>query len=225
MPSSSLAIMPTQKIEDESILAHFSDGLLMQFSKSATIINGFDEPEGVYLIKKGFVKAYSLSGSGHSKLLLIHEAGEFIPLPWALDGAHTTGLSYEAMTDVTALRVPKDKLRAAMGDNAWLSQEILKQTVNIITVYTQRIQTLETRSARGRIIAELIYLAERFGKTQGTEILIDAPITHQDIADSINMNRETASRVLELLFTEGLMRQEDHFLSIRDLPRLQTALG
>lgn len=225
MSPGSLAIMPTQKIHDESIVAHFSDGLLMRFSKAQTIINGFDEPEGVYLIKKGFVKSYSVSNNGHSKLLLIHEAGEFIPLPWALDGAHTTGLSYEAMTDVTALRVPKDKLRAAMGTNTWLSQEILKQTVNIITVYTQRIQTLEVRSARGRIIAELIYLADRFGKSRGTEILIDAPITHQDIADSINMNRETASRALESLFGEGLMRQKNHFLLIRNLPKLQTEIS
>jgi len=220
-----LVSMPPLKTEHESIVAHFNDGLLMHFSRAETIINGIDEPEGVYLIKKGFVKAYSISQAGHVNLLLIHEAGEFIPLPWALDGAHTTGLLYEAMTDVTVLRASKDKLRAAMGNNTWLSQEILKQAVNIITVYTQRIQTLEFRSARGRIIAELIYLAERFGKLQGTEILIDAPITHQDIADSINMTRETASRALELLFEEGLMRQEDHLLSIRDLPKLQIALS
>lgn len=171
------------------------------------------------------MKAYSVSQDGHNNLLLIHEVGEFIPLPWALDGAHTTGLFYEAMTDVTVLRTSKDKLRTAMGTNTWLSQEVLKQAVSIITVYTQRIQTLEFRSARGRIIAELLYLATRFGKSQGTEILIDAPITHQDIADSINMTRETASRALELLITEGLIGQKDHLFTVRNLPKLQTALS
>lgn len=225
MVTSSLTVMPTRKIRDESIVAHFSDGLLMHFSKEETIINGYDEPEGIYLIKKGFVKAYSVSQAGHGNLLLVHEAGEFIPLPWALDGAHTTGLFYEAMTDVTILRTSKEKMRTAMGNNTWLSQEILKQAVNIITVYTQRIQTLEFRSARGRVIAELIYLAERFGKSRGAGILIDAPITHQDIADSINMNRETASRALQLLFKEGLVGQEDHLFIIRDLPKLQIALS
>jgi CRP-like cAMP-binding protein len=224
MAISSLAIMPTGETKNESIVAHFNDGLLMHFSKEETIINGIDEPEGIYLIKKGFVKAYSVSWGGHANLLLIHEAGEFIPLPWALDGAHTTGLFYEAMTDVTVLRASKDKLRAAMGNNAWLAQEILKQTVNIITVYTQRIQTLEHRTARGRIIAELLYLADRFGKPRGTQILIDAPITHQDIADSINMNRETASRALEVLFKEGLIDQKDHLFSILNVPKLQLAL-
>src|ERR1019366_8311992 len=147
-----------------------------------------------------------------------------IPLPWALDGAHTTGLAYEAMTDVTIIRASKDKLRVAMGHNPWLAQEISRQAVNIITIYTQRIQTLEFRSARGRVIAELLNLAERFGEPHGKAILIDAPITHQDIADSINMNRETASRALELLFDEGLMGQEDHLFTVLDLPKLQAAL-
>jgi CRP/FNR family transcriptional regulator len=214
-----------QKSDNESIIAHFSDGLLMHFTKEETIINGVDEPEGVYLIKEGFVKAYSVPKAGNAKLLLIHEAGEFIPLPWALDGAHTTGLYYEAMTDVTVLRASKDKLRAAMGNNSWLSQEVFKQAVDILAVYTNRIQTLEFRSARGRVIAELLYFAERFGKQQGSKIIINAPITHQDIADSINMTRETASRALGKLFDEGLVGQDEHLFTILDLPRLQAALS
>jgi CRP-like cAMP-binding protein len=224
MSNEPLAIMPVQRSKDESIVAHFSDGKLLHFAREETIINGFDEPEGVYLIKKGYVKAYSVSRDGHGNLLLVHEAGEFIPLPWALDGAHTTGLFYEAMTKVTVLRASKDKLRTAMGNNTWLSQEVLKQAVNIITVYTQRIQTLEFRTARGRIIAELLYLVERFGKSEGTNVLIDAPVTHQDIADSINMTRETASKALELLFKEGLVSQKDHAFVVRNLPKLQVAL-
>jgi len=220
-----LAITPTRKPDDESIVAHFSDGHLMNFSKDEVIIQGFEEPEGVYLIKSGFVKAYSISRDGLRNLLLIHKAGEFIPLPWALDGAHTTGLFYEAMTDVELLRASKAKLRASMGNNSWLSGEILSQTVNIISIYTQRIQTLEYRSARDRVIAELIYLAERFGEKHRKEILINAPITHQDIADATNLSRETASRTLELLFEEKLMGQKDHLFTILDVDKLQLVLG
>jgi CRP-like cAMP-binding protein len=132
---------------------------------------------------------------------------------------------YEAMTDVEILRAGKDKLRSALGHDTWLSREILNQTVNIIIIYTSRIQTLEYRTARERVIAELIYLGERFGESYGKEILINAPITHQDIADSINMSRETASRALELLFEEEIVGQEDHFFTIKDIDKLRTALG
>lgn len=219
------AAMPTPIPEDDSIVAHFSDGLLIHFKKDEVIIQGDEEPEGIYLIKSGFVKAYSISHEGHNNLLLIHKTGEFMPLPWALDGGHTTGMFYCAMTDVDVLRANKNKLRSAMGNNAWLSSEILAQTVNIISVYTQRIQTLEYRSARERIISELIYLSARFGERHGKEMIIRAPITHQDIADSINMSRETASRALEMLSQNGLVGQKDHLFTVNDIHQLQSELG
>ncbi len=224
MLESSSAGLPIKRIKDESIIAYFNDGILLHFNDGETIINGIDEPEGVFLIKTGFVKAFSISHDGHVNLLLIHQVGDFIPLPWALDGAHTTGLYYEAIQAVDVIKASKNKLRTALGNNSWLSQEILKQAINIVTVYTQRIQTLEFRSARGRMISELLNLSERFGEKINQHILINAPITHQDIADSINMNRETASRTLENLFDEGLVSQLNHMFVILDLPRLQQAL-
>ncbi len=224
MLETSLAGMPVKRIIDESIIAYFNDGILLHFDNGQTIINGIDEPEGVFLIKTGFVKAFSISHDGHVNLLLIHQVGDFIPLPWALDGAHTTGLYYEAIQGVDVIKASKNKLRTALGNNTWLSQEIMRQTVNIVTVYTQRIQTLEFRSARGRMISELLNSSERFGEKKDQQILINAPITYQDIADSINMNRETASRALEDLFEEGLVNQLNHMFIILDLPRLQQAL-
>ena len=222
MPLDSKSYSTARK--DKSIASYFSDGTVLKFVSGDTIINSFDEPSGVHLIKDGFVKACSTSHDGHANLVLIHEAGDLIPLPWALDGYHVTGLSYVAISDVTIVKSSKDKLRIAMGNNMWLTQEILNQAVNVIAIYTQRIQILEFRSARGRVIAEMLYFADRFGKQHGKSVLIDAPITHQDIADSINMNRETASRALELLFEEGLIGQEDHLFTILDIPKLQAAL-
>lgn len=213
-----------REVDDENIVAHFRDGFLATFSKGTVIIHGYEEPQGVYLIKSGFVKAYSISPDGHSNLLMIHKKGEFIPLPWALEGVHKPGMFYEAISDVMVLRASKDNLRVAMDGNAWLAQEVLSQTVNINNVYAQRIQTLEYRSARNKVISELIHIAERFGEKRGREILINAPITHQDIADSINMSRETASRTLQLLFEEKLMGQEDHRFTVKDIGKLRRTL-
>jgi CRP/FNR family cyclic AMP-dependent transcriptional regulator len=217
--------VPVKESRDKSIVSYFSEGAVMHFTKEQTIMHGFNQPDGVYLIKEGFVKAYSVSDAGLGNLLLIHAAGEIIPLPWALDGMNVTGLSYEAMGDVTIIKSSKYKLREAMGRNQWLSEEILSQTVDLIALYTQRIQTLEFRSARGRIIAEIIHLQERFGRHQGAKIIIDVPVTHQDIADSINMSRETASRALELLFEEGLVGQDDHMFTVPDSDKLKRALS
>lgn len=217
--------MTLNRNESESITAHFAGGTVKHFSKDEIIVQGTEKPEGVYLIESGYVKAYSISPLGQQNLLLIHGANEIMPLPWALDGPQKLGIFYEAMSEVTALRTSKNYLRSAMGRNAWLAEQILRQLVNTFTVYAQRIQNLGYRLPCERVIACLLDLATRFGIKDGHDIVIKAPITHQDIADSTNMTRETASRAIELLFKDKLISQKKHFFIIKSEQQLLDELG
>jgi CRP/FNR family transcriptional regulator len=220
-----MANMTLNSNDSESISSHFREGISKHFLKGEILIQGNEKPTGVYLIESGYVKAYSISHLGQQNLLLIHGANEIMPLPWALDGAQKMGIFYEAMSDVTVFRTSKDYLRATMGVNPWLTEQILRQLLNTFTVYAQRIQSLGYRLPRERVIACLLDLATRFGHHEGHSTVIEAPITHQDIADSISMTRETASRALELLFQDGLVAQENHLFMINDEKKLQTELS
>lgn len=211
--------------DGESILAHFEKGTIKSFRKNEIIIQGSSEPKGVYLIQSGYVKAYSISQLGQENLLLIHGENEIMPLPWALDGPQKLGIFYEAMSKVNVLSTSKADLRTVMGSNSWLTEQILRQLVNAFTVYAQRIQSLGYRLPRERVIACLLDLATRFGDKTDHATLIKAPITHQDIADSISMTRETASRALEQLSREGLITQENHIFKIKNELKLQAELS
>jgi CRP-like cAMP-binding protein len=217
--------MKLEHNDSENITSHFSGGKIKHFSKGEVLVQGDEEPKGVYLIQLGYVKAYTISRTGQQNLLLIHGANEIMPLPWALDGAQKLGVFYEAMSDVTIINSSKDDLRNAMGSNSWLTEQILRQLVSTFTVYAQRIQSLEYRLPRERVIARLLDLADRFGKATNEGIIIQAPITHQDIADSINMTRETASRALELLFYDELVAQNEHLFIILDAKKMLEELS
>jgi CRP-like cAMP-binding protein len=217
--------MTISKSDSESIISHFSEGSSCVFAKDEVLVQGDETPAGVFFIESGYVKAYSISQLGQQNLLLIHGANEIMPLPWALDGPQKIGIFYEAMSPVKTLKTSKDSLRLAMGSNTWLTEQIMRQLVNTFTVYAQRIQNLGYRLPRERVIACLLDLSTRFGHRDGQHITIQAPITHQDIADSINMTRETASRALELLTQDGLVTQKDHLFVINDEKTLQAELS
>lgn len=217
--------MTINRSDSESIVSHFREGTTASFSKGDILVQGDEVPSGVFFIQSGYVKAYSISQLGQQNLLLIHGANEIMPLPWALDGPQKLGVFYEAMSSVKVLRTSKDALRLAMGTNSWLTEQMMRQLVNTFTVYAQRIQSLGYRLPRERVIACLLDLATRFGHNQGHHIIIEAPVTHQDIADSINMTRETASRALEQLTKDGLLVQTDHLFSIIDEHKLQAELN
>lgn len=217
--------MTLNRRANESIDAHFSEGTTKRYLKNEIIVQGDEEPTGVFFIIEGYVKAYSISQLGQQNLLLIQGEHEILPLPWALDGPQKVGIFYEAMSDVTVKRTSKAELRAAMGANPWLTEQILRQLVDAFTVYAQRIQNLGFRLPRERIIACLLDLNTRFGEKNSDNNIINVPITHQDVADSTNMNRETASRTIELLFRDKLVHQEKHYFVINDEAKLQLELG
>jgi CRP/FNR family cyclic AMP-dependent transcriptional regulator len=217
--------MTLNRRASESIDAHFDEGTTKRYLKNEVIVQGDEEPSGVFFILEGYVKAYSISQLGQQNLLLIQGSHEILPLPWALDGPQKIGIYYEAMSDVTLKRTSKAALRASMGSDPWLTEQILRQLVDAFTVYAQRIQSLGFRLPRERIIACLLDLSTRFGEKHGDSTIIKAPITHQDIADSTNMTRETASRAVELLFKDKLIHQEDHYFVINDETKLQAELS
>lgn len=220
-----MANMTLNRHASESISAHFSEGTTKRYLKNEIIIQGDEEPDGVYFILEGYVKAYSISQQGQQNLLLIQGTDEIMPLPWALDGPQKVGIFYEAMSDVTVKRTSKANLRSAMGSNPWLTEQILRQLVDAFTVYAQRIQSLGFRLPRERIIATLLDLSTRFGLKLDEDTMIEAPITHQDIADSTNMTRETASRAIEILIKDKLLHQENHFFVINNETKLKAELS
>lgn len=189
------------------------------------MVQGDVEPPGVYFIQSGYVKAYSVSQLGQQNLLIVQGACEIMPLPWALDGKQKLGIFYEAISEVTVHKISKDDLRNEMGTNPWLTEQMLRQLVNTFTVYAQRIQCLGYRLPRERVISCLLDLATRFGNHSGQDIEIDAPVTHQDIADSVNITRETASRALELLSRDKLIVQKNRLFVIKDEKKLLAELG
>jgi CRP/FNR family transcriptional regulator len=220
-----MSVPDPDSANNESITAHFMGGQLEGFSKGDVIVHGDEQPAGVYFIQSGYAKAYSISPLGQHNLLLIHGANEIMPLPWALDGPQKVGVFYQAMSDMKVLRASKQSLRSAMGSEPWLAEQMLRQLVSTFTIYAQRIENLGYRTPRERVIACLLDLAERFGRESTEGVVIQAPITHQDVADSINMNRETASRVLEQLVKTKLISQESHLFVIRNGDLLRAELS
>jgi CRP-like cAMP-binding protein len=79
---------------------------------------------------------------------------------------------------------------------------------------------LEYKSAHERVAYRLVFLASRFGKRRGSSVVIDAPLTHEFISESINLSRETVSRQIEKLENENLISRKDGQIIIMDIDKL-----
>jgi len=203
----------------------FQSGTALHYRKGEVILYAGDTPQGVNLIASGYVKVYSIRTTGEISLHVIYKPGELFPLLWAYRG-EATDVYYEAMDEATILQCPKDNFRSLVYGHPQVTELMIKQLSDVHWIYANRVENLELSRAYDKVVFRLAFLAQRFGeKLPSGQILIQAPITHKDIADSINIIRETASREIEKLEREGLIGQQDHHILIRNPAALQTMLS
>lgn len=193
------------------------------YRKGETILRAGDIPSGVYFIEKGFVKAYSVMLDGSENLWLIHKPGELFPGPWIF-GFETGNLTFEAVTPVVIRRRSKDEALAFLDSNPNATREALNMAISIIDVLFSRIENLELMNSFSRVAKRLLILSQRFGVRTGLKVTLSVPLTHTNIANSINMSRETVSRELEKLKQKMIITEKNHIITIEDIEKLENEL-
>src|SRR3989344_2225314 len=190
------------------------------FKKGEIILRPDRIPSGVYCIENGYVKVYFLSEQGDERLHIIYKKEDIFPLIWAFKNT-TKEVFYEALTDITLRMVPKEKFLNFIKQKPLLLLILIERLIDIFDIHVNRVRNLEITSSYPRLISRLLFLSARFGKKVKNQMIIDLPLTHKEIASSINMTRETVSRECQKLVKKGLIRQKNHLIIIPDLEKLE----
>ena len=196
---------------------------LFVYKKGETIIRQGDEPSGVYFVEKGFVKAYSISIVGEEKFYFIYKKNEIFPLGWVINDTKNQ-TQFEALSKTVLRRCSKAEFLEFLDQENTSTVEFSKYLVDKISLYAQRLSNLETTSSYPRIIIYLIFIAKRLGRENNGKITFDLQINQVDIANSVNVTRETASKELTKLRDKKLIDSSRSTLEIIDLNGLKNEL-
>ena len=207
----------------EELAGYFEKGRLLKFDKDEIVMRSREQPRGVYMIQRGFIKVYSIDDSGKENLHLIYKSGEIFPLIWAFKGL-PRNVFYQALAPSRLWLLPTDEFRELAATSHSASQALVRQLVNQFHILTERLENLEYNSAADRVVYRLVFMAGRFGVKNGKQVIIDAPITHQIIADATNLVRETVSRQIELLEKQNLLEHKGRKIVIKDIGKLRALL-
>ncbi len=216
--------MESDRTGFKKIQKMFRGGRLLKYKAGEIILRAGDLPSGVYYLSSGYVKAYALTDEGDENLHLIYKPPELFPLVWALQG-RAKNVFYEALTTAELWRLSKEEfLSAAEADNA-VAMELLRQLADQFSIYADRIDNLEYSDAYQRVVYRLLFASARFGKRRGSSVTIEAPMTHQLIANSVRLSRETTSREFQRLERQKLITYKGRYIVIPDVHKLQAELG
>lgn len=179
------------------------------FEKGTIIHTPGERPHNIYVVEEGFVKLYALSPEGNEKLLVILKPGEVFSLTSALLNRPTSFYA-EALKRTKLRAIPREQFMTFMHSDVKHMDILMSVLIKIIAVLDNRVFTLSLTRAYDRLISRLAILIEVFGleQTDGS-ILIDAPLTHQDIGNSINLSRESTSKAMARLQAEGILHYKN----------------
>lgn len=204
----------------ERLAEFFKTGRHISYDRGQFVIRAFDPPAGVYFIRKGHIRTYTITNEGQENIHSIFGPGEIFPLIWTFTGEHRE-VFYEAMNSTTLYRVARADLKEYLTQQPQVLMHFVRQLIVLFRFSQDRIEALEQRHANLRVAACIMHLATRFGKASKIGIRITAPVRHHDIANMINVSRETASRVISELETAKLIVQSRHVISVPSVRRLR----
>lgn len=125
-------------------------------------------------------------------------------MSWAINPT-PIGYFVESMTAAELWRVPRELFLEFVRDKPEILFEVLKRMMERFLALMRRMEHLVFGNARSKVASILLICAERFGKKIGGNIVIDVPLTHNDIATLVGMTRETVSIEMKKLELKNMI--------------------
>lgn len=198
--------------------------VIRDYKKGEMLIRADDDPQGIFCLKKGYVRQYTISKAGFELTLHILKPISYFPMVWAVNGTPNI-YCFEALTAVEVGRAPRDQVVNFIKDKPTIIFTLMSELLEDYAESLTRIEHLVFSDAYRRVISVLLYIAKHFGVVQKNNIIVDHYFTQQDIATLVGVARETASNELVQLEKKGLIKHVGHSMLFESIEKLNSELS
>jgi CRP-like cAMP-binding protein len=190
------------------------------YAADETICFAGDPAQQLFVVADGRVKLMRHSLSGKNVLLDMLTPGEFFGSLSTL-GDEVYPDTAQAQTQTCVLSIHADDFRRILEKHPTVALQVVDIVATRLRTAHERVHQLSTASVEGRIANVLLVLSKKFGKLGDVGLLIEAPLTREDLAAMIGTTTETASRVMSQFLKDGLIRTGRKWVSILDQDALE----
>lgn len=197
---------------------------IRNYKKGEMLIRADDDPQGIFCLKKGYVRQYTISKSGFELTLHILKPISYFPMVWAINGTPNV-YYFEALTAAEVGRAPREQVVNFIKDKPTIIFELMSELVEDYAESLKRIEHLVFSDAYRRVISILLYIAKHFGERTENGVIIHQRFTQQDLATLVGVARETASNEMVKLEKKGLVKYVNHSMRFASIRKLELELS
>jgi CRP/FNR family transcriptional regulator len=185
-----------------------------------TIFYEGDPCRGVYFISEGLIGVRKEDPEGDSVLLHLATHGDTLGYrPFLAGDSHRA--SAEVLKASNICFFDSETMRALLRDNPHLGLEFLGRATRELGTAENRFYEAVRLNLRTRVAHLLLLFRDRYATVEADgRILLDLPISRQDMAAMIGVRAESLSRTIRTLSDEGLIDVSGHRAWILDMDRL-----
>ncbi|GAC1580089.1 MAG: Crp/Fnr family transcriptional regulator [Candidatus Dormibacteria bacterium] len=189
-----------------------------------TLFHEGDASDWVAVLQNGRVKVSFFTESGGEVLLGVRGAGDLLGELSALDGAPRSA-TVTAIDDVEALVLTAGAFRLFLEANPRLALELVRSLIDRLRDSDVKRVEFGTFDSIGRVARRLLELADRFGRPGPGGVLIELPLSQQELAGWTGTSRESVAKALQTLRRLGWVDTSRRHTVIRDLEALRRRAG
>lgn len=175
------------------------------YQKGEILFSENDRLDALVIVHSGSVKAYKVTPDGREQILYIFQDGDFFG-ERNLFGDRTASYTVEALEPVKTCSFTRESFRALLYEHPDIAIKIIEELEDRIARMENAIKSIGVRSVDGRISALLIDFADRYGTRVPEGMLIRLPLSREGMASQLGIARETVSRKLSQLESDGVIR-------------------
>lgn len=192
--------------------------------KRQPVFKAGDLETTIHILRRGRVKIVQSSPLGREVLLWFCLPGEVFGVSESLQekARSVTAVTVESSYIVT---IERSRFSAWLNDHPAHSLNLLGIMATRLRELSQRFLSLASGNVEVQVAKLLIDLSACYGTRVDRSILVNIPLTHQDIADMIGASRQCVSATMSNLKRSGVLSTKRRFLCIAKFNKLVALAG
>ncbi|HET9027163.1 MAG TPA: Crp/Fnr family transcriptional regulator [Trueperaceae bacterium] len=184
------------------------------YEPNTTVFQEGDKGEALYILESGLVKLSKVDLGGHEKTLAILQTPAYFG-EMALLGESTRSATAVTLGVVNAYLLFNDDFRKLIADYPTISLNLNATLAERLRGMDDESQILSYKDAQGRVAYVLLRLFQGGVVEHDNERAL-VRLTHQELANLAGTSRETVTRALKALESEGVIETRPKEVFITD---------
>ncbi|MBF0493050.1 MAG: Crp/Fnr family transcriptional regulator [Deltaproteobacteria bacterium] len=220
----SLKKVPILKgLHDSDYTRIFSLGKIKHFQKNISLFNQGDEAAAVLIILEGKIKISQIGEDGNQVLLRVLGPGQLLAGVAVLENG-TYPATGNTLEKTTLFCLDKTALLLLMSQYPPIALSIIQLLLKRIEELQKRFREIATERVEIRIARTLLHFASQHGIKKPEGILIDFPLTRQDLAEFTGTTLFSVSRLLKTWEREEILESGRKKVTLLQVEKLKSIL-